>query len=374
MDDVSLIKLPARRRMRKQRGSCRSAMPGVLRRVLRGLSAMERRRLFDVGDTAQLANLCHHCGACYHACQYAPPHEFAVNAPLTLAERRAETWAEFAWPGPSGLFARNGLALVMIITAALALAVGLMLAMISPQLFWGVHIGEGAFYVLMPHTVMAGIPMAITAFTIVAFVVGWRRYWRGTGAHWGGWPAFADAMSATATMRNLGGDNSGDGTGCPGADDRNSLARRHYHHATFYGFMLCFASTSTGTIYHYLLGREAPYGYLELPVVLGTVGGVMLCIGTAGLWREKRRMEPAVRPLSKLGMDYAFIWVLFWVSATGLLLLALRETAFMGLTLAIHLGLVYGFFLVLPYSKFVHGLYRFAALLADAGEARRSAM
>ena len=53
---------------------------------------------------------------------------------------------------------------------------------------------------------------------------------------------------------------------------------------------------------------------------------------------------------------------------------SLRETSFMGLTLAIHLGLVYGFFLVLPYSKFVHGLYRFAALLADAGEARRSAM
>ena len=159
--------------------------------------------------------------------------------------------------------------------------------------FWGVHIGEGAFYVLMPHTVMAGIPMAITAFTIVAFIVGWRRYWRGTGARWGGWPAFADAMSATATMRNLGGDNSGDGAGCPGPDDRNSLARRHYHHATFYGFMLCFASTSTGTIYHYLLGREAPYGYLELPVVLGTVGGIMLCVGTAGLWREKRRMEPA---------------------------------------------------------------------------------
>jgi citrate/tricarballylate utilization protein len=175
-------------------------------------------------------------------------------------------------------------------------------------------------------------------------------------------------------MRNLGGDNSGDGAGCPGPDDRNSLARRHYHHATFYGFMLCFASTSTGTIYHYLLGREAPYGYLELPVVLGTVGGIMLCVGTAGLWREKRRMEPAVRPLAKLGMDYAFIWVLFWVSATGLVLLALRETSFMGLTLAIHLGLVYGFFLVLPYSKFVHGLYRFAALLADAGEARRSAM
>ena len=138
--------------------------------------------------------------------------------------------------------------------------------------------------------------------------------------------------------------------------------------------MLCFASTSTGTLYHYLLGREAPYGYFELPVILGTVGGVILCIGTAGLWYEKKRMEPAMKSLKAMGMDYAFIWLLFWVSATGLILLAVRETSFMGLALAIHLGLVYGFFLILPFSKFVHGLYRFAALLADEGEKKIEAL
>jgi citrate/tricarballylate utilization protein len=71
-------------------------------------------------------------------------------------------------------------------------------------------------------------------------------------------------------------------------------------------------------------------------------------------------------------MDYAFIWLLFWVSATGLILLVVRETSFMGLALAVHLGLVYGLFLVLPYSKFVHAIYRFAALLADAREKRRT--
>ena len=79
-------------------------------------------------------------------------------------------------------------------------------------------------------------------------------------------------------------------------------------------------------------------------------------------------MDSRVKALSTLGMDYAFIWLLFWVSATGLILLALRETSFMGLTLAIHLGLVFGFFLILPFSKFVHGIYRFAALLADSAE------
>lgn len=40
----------------------------------------------------------------------------------------------------------------------------------------------------------------------------------------------------------------------------------------------------------------------------------------------------------------------------------------MGVALAIHLGLVCGFFLIMPFSKFVNCLYRLAALLADAGE------
>ena len=89
----------------------------------------------------------------------------------------------------------------------------------------------------------------------------------------------------------------------------------------------------------------------------------MLCWGTAWLWQLKRAMAEEMKSLRHLGMDYAFIWLLFWVSATGLALLALRETGFMGLMLAIHLALVYVLFLVLPYSKFVHSLYRSIALI-----------
>ncbi len=43
--------------------------------------AVERRREFSDGDLAYLAHLCHNCGNCLPACQYAPPHPFAVNVP-----------------------------------------------------------------------------------------------------------------------------------------------------------------------------------------------------------------------------------------------------------------------------------------------------
>jgi citrate/tricarballylate utilization protein len=246
--------------------------------------------------------------------------------------------------------------------------------MISPDLFWGVHIGAGAFYQVMPHTIMAAIPLGITAFAILAMVMGWRRYWQHTGAVWGGWRSVGDAVAAVAAMRHLGGETAAGwrgGGGCHTADDRSSNARRIYHQLTMYGFLLCFASTSVGTLYHYAFGWEAPYGLLSLPVILGTVGGVILCVGTAGLFIEKRRMNPAVRYETAGGMDNAFIVILFLVSFTGLLLLAVRSTSMMGLTLAIHLGFVYSFFLIMPYSKFVHGLYRFAALLASASESRK---
>jgi citrate/tricarballylate utilization protein len=54
------------------------------------------------------------------------------------------------------------------------------------------------------------------------------------------------------------------------------------------------------------------------------------------------------------------------VAATGLALLALRGTGAMGLLLAVHLGTVLALFVLLPYSKMVHGAYRAAALLRDA--------
>ena len=205
--------------------------------------AMERRRLFTEGDTAYLA--LHHCGACYHACQYAPPHEFGVNV------RFAES--SFAvWPGP--VYFRNGLMVSILVSLCLALAVGMMLAMISLDLFWG------CIWVKVPF--MSSCPIrswpasAGTAFALVALgkLACYRRA--------GGLLALADAMKATADMRNLGGDHDGKGGGCPGADD--SLARRHL---TFYGLaVLRQPRRVRSTIY--LLGRDAPYGYFELPVVL----------------------------------------------------------------------------------------------------------
>jgi citrate/tricarballylate utilization protein len=99
-----------------------------------------------------------------------------------------------------------------------------------------------------------------------------------------------------------------------------------------------------------------------LAVLLGTGGGTALLIGSGGLLGLKWLSHQTPDHLAARGMDVGFLALLFLTSLTGLLLLALRETSSMGILLAIHLGVVLALFVSLPYGKFVHGMYRFAAL------------
>jgi citrate/tricarballylate utilization protein len=335
--------------------------------------AMEMRRSFSDGDLNYLANLCHACGACYTDCQFSPPHEFNVNVPKTFAAARAESWAAYAWPKIfGGAFVHNGLVISIICALAIAAFILGFAATIDRQLLLGIHTGPGAFYALMPHKTMVALFGAAFLYAIIALAMGVRAFWRGIGEPIGTlvepgslWQAMKDA----ANLRYL----DGGGVGCFNEDERPTDRRKIYHHFTFYGFLLCFASTSVATLYHYLLAREAPYAWWDLPVVLGTLGGIGLLIGPLGLLAEKFRRDSALADERQTGMDVAFILMLFLTGLTGLALLFWRETSAMGFLLALHLGAVSALFITLPYGKFVHGIYRYVALVRYARERRMAA-
>lgn len=328
--------------------------------------AMTRRLEFTKADVNYLANLCHNCGACYHACQYAPPHEFAVNVPQAMAKVRLETYAEYAWPAPMGaLYKRNGL------TVALALAIGLALFLVLGIGFKGpLFAGAlgGNFYAVFPHNLLAAMFGAVFGFAMLALGVGVSRFWRDVSAGTARAPAIAEAAKHALALTYLDG---GHGDGCNESNDAFTLARRRFHHLTFYGFMLCFAATVVATFYHFALDLHAPYPVFSLPVLLGTTGGIGLLVGPAGLlWlnlrRDPNRGDPEQRP-----MDRGFIALLLLTSASGIALLAWRDTAAMALLLALHLGVVMALFATLPYGKFAHGIYRCAALLKSSIEKRQ---
>ncbi|MFK7963807.1 MAG: tricarballylate utilization 4Fe-4S protein TcuB [Burkholderiaceae bacterium] len=328
--------------------------------------AMELRTEFGSGDVDYLANLCHNCGACYFDCQYAPPHEFAINVPVALSTLREESYARYAWPSAaSGLFERNGLKIAWLSVLAIAIFIAGFVGLSDPQALFASGTEQGAFYRVMPHNAMVLVFGGVFLFSIVAISMGVRQFWRGPGPLEGvGLNSLLQASRDAASLRYL----DGGGMGCMNDGERPDNKRRRYHHYTFYGFLLCLASTSIATIFHYVFDWQAPYAWWSAPVVLGTIGGIGIVVGPWGLLQEKKSRYEAIRPAGNSGMDAAFLWMLMMVGVTGLLLLFLRATPAMGLILAVHLGFVFAFFLSMPYGKFVHGLYRFAALMRHAHE------
>ena len=328
--------------------------------------AMARRLDFARADVHYLANLCHGCAACLHACQYAPPHEFAVNVPQAMARVRVQTYAQYAWPQGAGrLYQRNGL--VLAVAAWICLAFFLVLAMVLKDRPEGT-----AFYAIFPHGLMVGMFVPVFAFAIAALGIGVGRFWRDEAPGPISAPAAQEAASNALTLEYLDG---GHGLGCNEDSDRWTHARRNFHHATFYGFMLCFAATSLATLYHYGFGWVAPYplavAWLSVPKILGTLGGIGLLVGPAGLFWLHRRRHPQQVDVAQKGMDLGFIALLFGISATGFLLVLLRASPAMPLLLCLHLAAVMALFLTMPYGKFAHGIYRGAALLKWSIEKRQ---
>lgn len=319
--------------------------------------AITRQRSFADGDITQLANLCHNCRGCYYACQYSEPHEFAINLPKALAEARAESWERFAWPGPfARLFQRSGVAV------AAALAVGFAL------LFWAGQVlrpesGEG-FYAFLSHSVMVSIFTPAFFLPLLAIAVSLRVYWREVGGGSIRLGHLVNAFGDAAKLKNLSG---GDAGGCNfEKEDRYTNVRRWHHQAVMYGFLLCFASTSSATVLHYVFDMPAPYGLFSLPKLLGIPGGLLLTFGGIGMAVLKTRGNPDLGAPNVWGGEMAFILLLSFTGASGLALYAATGTALVAWLLPIHLGAVLAFFLTTPYSKMVHGFFRLAALVRDA--------
>ena len=139
--------------------------------------AMENRLVFAKHDLAYLANLCHNCGECLYACQYAPPHEFGINVPRTLATIRQRSYEQYCWPRAlGGLFRRNS------VVAALGLAAASTVVMFLAAWLGGGRLfatnPQGDFYAVVPHAAMVALFGAVGLFVAVAIAIGVIRFWR----------------------------------------------------------------------------------------------------------------------------------------------------------------------------------------------------
>lgn len=326
--------------------------------------AARERPALDAGDLAYLAHLCHACRNCLEACQYAPPHAFSVNVPRTLERLRWQGYADYAWPKAltgwlraSGATGLRGLLLALVLPVLLGLWWLPWTQLTQPAL------APGDFYRILPLAAMGGLAGLTLGWALLSIGVSLVRFWRAIGADRPParltWTGLRAVLWDVASLRHL----DGGGPGCRDAHARLAPARRWLHQWLVLGLLFCLAATLLAAFWHHGLGRAAPYPTDSLPVVLGLIGGLlMLPAGLGLLWIRRRTNPLALAPKVQRTETSATLWLLA-VVLTGLVLLAWRATPAMGVLLLAHLGAVYGFFLLLPASKFVHAGYRLAVLL-----------
>src|SRR5262245_26850912 len=160
--------------------------------------AMEQRLTFATADLNYLANLCHGCGECLYACQYAPPHEFAINVPKTFARLRVQSYEQYAWPAAFGAaFRRQGVWVALL----LALGMAALLLAATAGLNGDRLLAPGSaadFYAVVPHGVMAALFGGVGLFVLVALTVGVVRCRRDYAA---AEPRQRDALASSGRAR-----------------------------------------------------------------------------------------------------------------------------------------------------------------------------
>src|SRR5690349_21123762 len=148
--------------------------------------ALERRLAFTEQDVHYLANLCHNCGACLYACQYAPPHEFDLNFPRVLAQVRKQTYRAYAWPRLLGAaFERNGVAVALATLAGFVALLALIAGRVGGALLTAHPDAQGAFYALLPHGDMVALFGVVFALAVLVLIVSFVRFWPATGERMG---------------------------------------------------------------------------------------------------------------------------------------------------------------------------------------------
>lgn len=327
--------------------------------------ALERRVDLKSGDITQMANLCHDCRDCFTACMYTAPHEFDLNPPKIFTQVREETYEKYVWPGklPKWADGWTGVGITMVLAAVVA---GLLSWFTGDRSVW-FNATEGNPYDVVGHWTLVFTLIAPLLFSYTVLIAGLLKYWKDIHGSLGGLfnaRAWGATLEQSATLSNM----SGGDEGCAYEDNQPSINRKVAHHLVMWGFLLTFFATVAAAFNEYILGWYAPYPYLSVPVVSGTIGGIAATIGCIMLLVIKRRADRDQTTATMRSADYGLIWSLLALMITGLATTALRETVLFAPVFIIHLASILVAFLIFPYTKFVHFPYRILSIYQNALE------
>lgn len=318
--------------------------------------AIEYRKEFTRGDISYLSNLCHDCGECFDVCPFVPPHEFNVDIPAALSEVRKLTYKEYATPSSSSkLYEKPGR--VSVIIGIVSLVVLVLLAYLTGgmgQLGKTIS-GPGSFYVILPNLVIDIAGTLLALFFIISWLISGSKFLKGTSGDTISFKSYSSALKDGLSGKWM----KGGGAGCnyPDRESRGSYLKVALHSMVLYGFLLDLLATITAFIEQDFFGIMPPFPVLSIPVFSGTAGGLLIISGVSLFLFFDGRHEGSKGAGMKM-MDRIFLASLLLTAFTGMLLLVMRATQFMGILFLIHISVVSTLFVSAPYGKFVHLVYR----------------
>jgi citrate/tricarballylate utilization protein len=331
--------------------------------------AIEYRTEFNHVDIGYLSNLCHDCGQCFDVCPFVPPHEFSLDIPAALSEVRSYTYEEYSTPKVASRFFKNQFSLLAVTIGISILSVfGIYYFTGNPTRIISPITGPGSFYVVLPNTVIDTAGILLATFVIAVWLLSGVKFMRATSNHKR--IKFSDFFSA---LRESFAETwfKGGGAGCnyPERNSRGNRIRLYVHAFVFYGFILDLLSTISAFIEQEFGHILPPYAIISIPVILGLTGGILIITGVVFFFYYDLRANGSKNNKMKI-MDKTFLVTLLLTALTGILLLSLRNTVFMGSLLVIHVSFVGVLFVTAPYGKFIHFVYRYLSMIRYHQEKR----
>jgi citrate/tricarballylate utilization protein len=286
-----------------------------------------------------------------------------------MTQARVESFASYARPRIAWRILSRPWPLAGLTIVSIALFLALAAASRHPERFLQSQHGPGAFYDEIAYSWLLVLGFGLGGLAVVAMIAGLSGFIRQTGGlrAYLSPRAHVSALAAALRLTNL----HGGGGGCAAGVDDTGAVRRRLHHLVAYGFAAMFVSTTAAAIDQEVVGREPPYSLVSVPVLFGLLGGIATIIGCVG-FAVLRATDVDRTPQSAEGnaLSRLFGVSLALTTLSGILVLAFRSTSALGALLLVHLALVSVLFISLPYSKFVHWIYRYAALVKSEVESR----
>ncbi len=316
---------------------------------------------------------CHYCNDCSTRCpRGARPGD-------TLAAVRQEFIRHYAVPqGLTGLLNKPAFLPVLLAVPALLLGLALLLRdPVASVLGFEPHVGQGMEYAhLFPHWLLIGFFTFFSGVAGLIVAVGALRYWKAmreadtrAGRTVPGRGLIASAIQAGLAILTHGKFRQCDAR----------PARQWAHMGVFYGFAALFIVTIWAVLVIYVINPlfdnpfVYPFVWWNPMKVFANLGALALIAGCILAIRD--RLRAGKDTLASSAFDWMFLWTLFGVGVTGVVVELLRYASIEGagyVIYFIHLILVFALLVYLPYTKFAHMVYRLTAMVY-AGQTWRSA-